>query len=107
MYFLRELGSLLCSVSQSHCCKHVSLCCDSHACAASHAALAGYLLPEFLLCAFYFVAFWVALNLLLDGLDFLELKVDDVIHDALCLGDVFLEELEIEVCLCGERVHYV
>ena len=107
MYLLREFGRLLASVSQSHCSEHVALGCDAYTCTASHTALARNLLPEFFLCALYFVAFRVALNLLLDGLDFLELKVNDVVHNALRLCNVLLEELEIKVCLGGEWVHHV
>ena len=46
----------------------------------------------------------VGLNLLDDGVDLLHLQVDDVVHDALCLGGVLAQEPEVERCVVGERV---
>ena len=63
--------------------------------------------PQGHFATLHFITFRVALNLIHDTLNLLQLKVDDVVHDALGNGNVFLEEIEIEIGLRSEGVYYV
>ena len=107
MYFYGKVGGLLCAVAQAHGCYHVALGRDAHARAAPESALVFDLFPQVVFGAFYLVALWVVLDFLHYEVDFLELHVHDVVHDALRNANVLAEQLVVEVCLVGERVYYV
>ena len=85
MNFLGEGCCLFCAVAETHSCQHVALGCDADSSAASHAALALDFFPKFSFRSLDLLAFGVAVNLVLDCLDFLQFKVYDVVHYALCL----------------------
>ena len=107
MHVHREVGSLLCSVAQSHGCYHVALGRDAHACAAAHAALLLDFLPQMILCAFHLLALRVALHLLHDLVDLLKLQVHNVIHQALGHGHMLAEQFVVEVSILRKRVHHI
>ena len=107
MYLLGEVGSLVGTVAQAHSGKHIALGGDAYTCTATKGALVHNLLPQLALSSLNLLALGVALYLLHDGLNLLNLKVDDIVHDALSYSYVLLEEVEVEVCLGGEGVYYV
>ena len=80
---------------------------DTNTCAAAHAALALNLFPKFSFCTLDLITLGVTVNLLLDGLDFLQFKVDNIIHYALCLCCMLLEQFIIEICFGCKRVDYI
>ena len=107
MNLLGKVCGLLCAIAQTHGCKHVALGCYAYTCTAAHAALAVNLLPESLLGTLYLLAFRVAVNFLHYGLNLLKFKVNDVVHYALCLCRVLLEQLIVEIGLGSEWVYNV
>ena len=60
-----------------------------------------------ILRTFHLHALRVDAYLLHDLVDFLKLKVNDVVHHALSQPHMSLELVEVEVRLRGERIHYV
>ena len=52
-------------------------------------------------------AFGVSVNLFYDAFYLLQFQIDDVIHDALSQCYMFMEEIEVEVGIFGERIDYV
>ena len=107
MHIHAEVGSLLRTVAQTHCRYHVALGCDAYTRAASLRTLALYLLPEVILGVLDVVALRVVLYLRHDKVNLLQLQVDDVVHDALRLSYVLLEQLEVELRLLRERIFHV
>ena len=102
-----EVRGLLCAVAQSECRQHVAFGRDAYARAAAHAALAKYLLPEVSFALLHLLALRVGIDFVEDEAYLLQLKVYDVIHDALCPPDVVAEEVEVESCVARERFAYV
>ena len=104
MYVDAECCCLFGAVAQSHGCKHVAFGCYAHTGAASLRTLVLYLLPQMILGMLDVVALRVVANLVHDEVDLLKFKVDNVVHDALCLSHVLLEEVEVEACLGCKRI---
>ena len=94
-----ECCSLFGAVAQSHGCKHVAFGCNAHTRTASLRTLVLNLLPQMILGVLYVIALWVVADLIHYEVNLLKFKVDDVVHDALCLGYMLLEEVEVEACL--------
>ena len=55
----------------------------------------------------YVIALRVVADFIHYEVDLLKFQVDDVVHDALCLSYVLLEEVEVEACLGCKRILYV
>ena len=107
MYFHREVCRLLCSVAKSHGCEHVALCRDAHSCASSHSALALYLLPKVCLGSLHLHCLRVGANLLHNEVYLLQFQVNDVVHESLGGSHMLAEEVVVEVCVLGERIHHI
>ena len=107
MYADAEVGGFLRAVGQSHCCYHITLSRDAQTGASSLRALVLYLLPKMIFGVLDVVGLRVVLYLVHDKVNLLQLQVDNVVHDALCLGHVLLEEIKVEACLRCERIAYV
>ena len=103
----REIGGLLCAVSQSHGSNHVALGSDTHTGASAHTALFLDLLPQVIFRTLNLVVLRVGLYLCHDGINLLELQVNDVVHDSLSHEHMLLEKVEIKVCLGSEWIHHV
>ena len=91
VYFLRELGCLFSTITQSQSGKHVAFCCDSYTGTAALGAFLVNLLPQNAFCVLHVFAFRVGIYLAHDTLYLFQLKVDDVVHDALCQSYMLLE----------------
>ena len=107
MHLFGELRGLFRAIAQSHGCQHITLGSDAHTGAPSLAALLVDFLPKGALGALHFVVFGVRIYLLLDALDFLQLQVNDVVHNTLRQGHMLLEEFKVEISVRLERVHHV
>ena len=107
MNIYREVNSLLCAIAQSHGCNHIALGSDAHTCTAAHATLALNLLPKMHLCALHLKALWVNANLFHYLVNLLKLKVNDVVHDALCGKHMLTEQFIVEICILGKWINNV
>ena len=56
---------------------------------------------------FHFFVFGVLIDFLDDTFYLLQFQIDDIIHDALSQCYMFMEEIEVEVGIFGERIDYV
>ena len=91
-----ELGGFVGAVTQTHAGQHVALGGDAQAGAAAFEAFHLDVEPEVALHALDVVAFGVAVDFGEDFVDLFKFEVDEVVHEALCLGDVVAEFIEIE-----------
>ena len=107
MYTYAEVGSFLCSVSQTQCGNHVTFGCYAHASASSHAAFTLDLLPKMIFCTLNLTALRVVFNLLHDEIYLLELQIHDIVHHSLSNSHVFGKLVEVEIGLFGERIYYI
>ena len=107
LHFHGHFRGLFRAVAQSQGGNHVALGRDAHARAASLRCLVLDFLPKAEFRLFHLVVLRVALDFLDDGIDFLLLQVDDVVHEALGEGHVFAELVEVEESLGREGVFHV
>ena len=91
VYFLRELGCLFSTVTQSQGGKHVAFCRDTYTGTAALGAFLVNLLPQNAFCMFHVFTFGVGIYLAHDALYLLQFKVDDIVHDALGQSYMLLE----------------
>ncbi len=99
-----KVGGLVGAVAQAHCGQHIALGGDAEAGAAAFEAFHFDVEPQILLHRFDFVAFGVGLDLGDDFLHFLQLQVDQVVHQALAHSHVLPEQVEIELGVRRERI---
>ena len=107
VYFFRKFCSFFGAVSQAHSRNHVAFGSDSHSGTTSHTRFLVNLFPEMTFRSFYFISFGVRIYLLDYLFNLFKFQVDDVIHNALCHGCVFLELFEIEISFWCERIYYI
>ena len=84
--------------------EHIALGGDAEAGAAALGGLLADLEPEFLFDALHAFAFGVAVDLGEYLVDFLKFQVDDVVHQALGILNMFPEKGHVEVCLVREWI---
>ena len=104
MHLHGEVRGLLAAISQSESGNHVALSGDAHSGAPSQSALMVDFLPQVILYTLHLIVLRVALHLLHDALDLLQLEVHDIVHDALCEGHMLFELVEIERSLRSEGI---
>ena len=99
-----EVDSLLRTVGQTQSGQHIALGGDTQTSTTTLQCLFADLLPQLQLHSTNVLVLGVACDLRDDGLDLLQLQVDDVVHHTHCLIDVRLEQVEIELSLSREGV---
>ena len=103
----REVGSLLCTISQSESCQHITFGSNAYASTTSHTALLLYLLPKMVFGTLHLVGLWILLYLLQYEVYLLHLKVHDIIHQSLRKLHMLSKLIEIERCLWSKWIVYI
>ena len=107
MHLHAEVSSLLCTIAQSHSSYHVTFGCDTHTRTTTFRALCLDFLPQVQLGALHLHRLRVALHLLHDEVNLLQLQVNDVVHQSLGHLYMFLEQLIVEVSILREGVLHI
>ncbi len=103
----RHIGGFGCSISESECGNHVAFRSCAYSGASSLGCLGFDFFPEVAFGAFYFFCLRIFVDFLEYGVDLFHLKIDDVVHDALCLGHMFAKQIEIEFSIVGEGILHI
>ncbi len=103
----REVGCLLCSITESHSGYHVALGSDADSCTASHSALAPYLFPKVIFRILDLRSLRVALDFSHDEVYLLHFEVDNVVHQPLRKDNMLCELFEIETGILRKRIDHI
>ena len=101
----REINCFIGSVAGAQSSQHISLRCDSK---TGPPALDGFLFdifPEVAFPRLDLLNLRILFYLLQDPLHLLELQIDEVIHDALCLMNMLNKEPGVEIGFTGEGIY--
>ena len=107
MHALGESCCLGSTVTQSECGNHVALGGGADTCTTSFESLSTYFFPQVTLGLLHLGTFRVGVNLGENRVDFLHFQVDDIVHDALCLGDMLPKQVKVKLSLRGKRIFHI
>ena len=96
LHINRKISSILSTITQTERCNHITFGSDTHPRTATFYSLLVNLLPELDFCMLHLFHLGVALNLLQNLLNHLQLKVDNVVHQTLCQAHVLAEEFKVK-----------
>ena len=107
MDFHRKFNSFITSVTQAQGCQHITLSGDANTGSTPLLGFFADLHPKVIFHALDAHVFRIILDLLHNGIYFLQLKINDVIHDFLGVLHMFFKQIPVEGSFFGKRIFYI